>query len=116
MKRFLITAVAAACLLLPTQALAGTARHHAPAPKTEVQKLRAQNAQLRILNANLRYRAYVATVARDQALAGLPAAIKAVPIKDFHNLVMVPAFAVFPCDTYSLTGGTRWSFTFNSSC
>jgi hypothetical protein len=60
-------------------------------------------------------RVYVANLQRDQALAGLPAAIKVVPARDFHRLVFTPAFEVFPCDTYA-TSNTLWTFTFSSSC
>lgn len=57
----------------------------------------------------------VATVSqqRDQALAGLPAAIAAVPIADFSRLVFAPARAAWPCDSL-YASGTYWSYSFDS--
>lgn len=132
MKRLILIAIAAACLLVPASAMADpsgtpTARHHAHV--SYASQLQAQNRQLRriaavrlntiralqLQNSQLRLSAYAATVTRDQALAGLPEAIKAVPIKDFHRLVFLPAFTVFPCDSYA-TSNTSWTFTFSSKC
>jgi hypothetical protein len=57
----------------------------------------------------------VATVSqqRDQALAGLPAAIAAVPIADFSRLVFAPARAAWPCDSF-FQSGSYWSYSYDS--
>jgi septal ring factor EnvC (AmiA/AmiB activator) len=50
---------------------------------------------------------------RDRALAGLPAAISAVPLADFPRLVFAPARAAWPCDSF-YQGTGYWSYTFDS--
>jgi len=42
---------------------------------------------------------------RDNALRGLPDAIKAVPLDQFFTTVIYPARAVWPCDTYYENAG-----------
>ena len=54
-----------------------------------------------------------AVVQRDQALAGLPDAIRAVPIDDFWRLVFQPSIDTWPCDHYSEFEGGRWMLTFD---
>ena len=54
------------------------------------------------------------TVERDQALAGLPEAIRAVPLADFGRLVFSPARQAWPCDQF-LTAPGAWSLAFRSS-
>jgi hypothetical protein len=53
------------------------------------------------------------TTQRDNALAGLPASISAVPIADFPRLVFDPARAAWPCDSFYTSGG-YWSYNFDS--
>lgn len=65
----------------------------------DVERLRTENFALATDNANLR--------------AGLPDAIKAVPIADFPALVFSPARSAWPCDSF-YSSGSYWSFTFDS--
>lgn len=54
------------------------------------------------------------TTERDNALAGLPAAIVAVPISDFRRLVFDPARAAWPCDSFYAGTGGYWSYDFTN--
>jgi hypothetical protein len=50
---------------------------------------------------------------RDAARADLPTAIKSVPLNEFVALVLSPARAAWPCDSY-YQSGSYWSYTFDS--
>lgn len=53
------------------------------------------------------------TTERDNALAGLPAAISAAPRERFWELVFTPARTAWPCDSYYSSTG-YWSLTFTT--
>jgi hypothetical protein len=54
------------------------------------------------------------TTQRDNALAGLPAAISAVPIADFPRLVFDPARSAWPCDSFYTGTSGYWSYDFTN--
>lgn len=54
------------------------------------------------------------TTARDNALAGLPAAIAAVPIANFRQLVFEPARTAYPCDSFYTGSSGYWSYNFTN--
>jgi len=80
---------------------------------TRIEALSKQRNEYAAERDQLRNDLTAMTTARDNALAGLPAAITAVPTDQFWTLVFSPARATWPCDSYYSSSG-YWSLDFTS--
>ena len=89
-------------------------RDERDAARADVARLTTDLATRTTERDNALARVTVLTGERDAALAGLPAAISAVPLGSFWELVFTPARAKWPCDSYYSSGG-YWSLSFDSS-